>query len=127
MVDLRTDFKDDILDMSENTQRKYRMITNADGTISLVDETVYLQNGDSFGAGDVNNMSIRLNIIRDVLIAGSTQITISSPYITEDSVLSFYTSIYGVNPSKAEVADGSVTLEFPSQTEDMEVGVQING
>lgn len=127
MVDLRTNFKDDILDMSENTQRKYRMVTNGDGTISLVDETVYLQNGDSFGAGDVNNMAIRLNIIRDVLIAGSTQITISSPYITEDSVLSFYTSIYGVNPSKVEVADGSVTLEFPSQEVNMEVGVQING
>lgn len=127
MVDLRTNFKDDILDMSENTQRKYRMITNADGTISLVDETVYLQIGDSFGAGDANNMAIRLNIIRDVLIAGNTQITISSPYITEDSALSFYTSIYGVNPSKVEVAEGSVTLEFPSQEEDMEVGVQING
>lgn len=54
MATLKTNYKDDILDTSVNTQRKYRMVNNADGTISLEDVTVYTQNGDSFGAADIN-------------------------------------------------------------------------
>lgn len=127
MVDLRTDFKDDILDITENSQRKYRMITNDDGTVSFVDETVYTQVGDSFGAGDVNNMTSRLNIIRATLSAGNTQVVVSNGLITTDSILSFYTSVYGLNPSEVLVEDGSVTLKFDAQETDIEVGVQING
>ena len=127
MVDLRTDFKDDILDITENTQRKYRMITNDDGTVSFVDATVYTQVGDSFGAGDVNNMTSRLNIIRATLSAGNTQIVVSNALITTDSVLSFYTSVYGLNPSEVFVEDGSVTLTFDAQETDIEVGVRVDG
>lgn len=127
MVDLRTDFKDDILDITENAQRKYRMITNDDGTVSFVDATVYMQVGDNFGAGDVNNMTSRLNIIRATLTAGNTQIVVSNGLITTDSILSFYTSVYGLNPSEVLVEDGSVTLTFDAQETDIEVGVQING
>ena len=54
METLKTNYKDDILDTSANTQRKYRIVNNADGTISLEDVTVYTQNGDSFGAADIN-------------------------------------------------------------------------
>lgn len=51
---LKEDYLDDILDTSVNEKRKYRMINNADGTISLEDVTEYLQNGDNFGASDIN-------------------------------------------------------------------------
>ena len=61
MADLRTDYKDDILDLTQNTQRKYRMITNDDGTVSFEDVTVYSQIGDSFGAADVNTITNALN------------------------------------------------------------------
>ena len=54
---LRTDYKDDILDLTQNTQRKYRMITNADGTVSFEDVTVYSQVGDSFGASELNEIA----------------------------------------------------------------------
>jgi hypothetical protein len=54
MAQLRTDYKDEILDVSVNTQRKYRQVDNGDGTISFVDATVYSQQGDPFGAGDIN-------------------------------------------------------------------------
>lgn len=54
---LRTDYKDDILDLTQNTQRKYRMITNADGTVSFEDVTVYSQVGDSFGASQLNEIA----------------------------------------------------------------------
>lgn len=58
---LRTDYKDDILDLTQNTQRKYRMVTNNDGTVSFVDMTVYLQVGDSFGSAQLNEISNAVN------------------------------------------------------------------
>lgn len=57
MADLRTDYKDDVLDTTANTQRKYQMTTNEDGTVSFTDVTEYTQVGDSFGAADVNAMN----------------------------------------------------------------------
>lgn len=54
MADLRTDYKDDVLNINTNERRKYRMINNADGTISFKDVTDYVQNGDNFGAFDIN-------------------------------------------------------------------------
>jgi hypothetical protein len=54
MANLKTDYKDDILDSTQNLRRKFRMITNDDGTFSFEDVTDYLQYGDSFGALDIN-------------------------------------------------------------------------
>ena len=53
-LDLRVDYQDDILDSSVNTKRKYNIIENEDGTKSLEDVSVYTQEGDSFGAVDIN-------------------------------------------------------------------------
>lgn len=61
MAQLRTDYQDEILDVSVNTQRKYRQVDNGDGTISFVDETEYSQQGDSFGAGDINATNQAVN------------------------------------------------------------------
>ena len=58
---LRTDYKDDILDLTQNTKRKYRMVTNADGTVSFDDVTVYSQVGDSFGAAELNEIANSVN------------------------------------------------------------------
>lgn len=61
MADLKTNYQDDVLDTSVNERRKYNMITNDDGTISLEDATVYSQEGDSFSAQDINNTNKRIN------------------------------------------------------------------
>lgn len=51
---LKTDYKNDELDTSTNEKRKYNMINNDDGTVSLEDVTTYTQTGDVFGAQDIN-------------------------------------------------------------------------
>ena len=61
MALLKTDYKDDVLDTSVNTSRRYRMITNSDGTVSLEDVTVYLEEGDIFGAVDINKTNEAVN------------------------------------------------------------------
>ena len=79
-LNLKTAYKDDVLDTKQNTKRKFHMIQNEDGTVSFEDVTVYLQVGDSFGAADVNvitealnevssNMDTKLSYIRDLTSA----------------------------------------------------------
>lgn len=60
---LRTDFKDDVFE--EN--RKYRLIENDDGTVSFVDVTIYTQEGDVFGANDINETNAEVNRVANEL------------------------------------------------------------
>lgn len=60
-MSLYENYKDDILNTSVNEKRKYRMINNGDGTVSFEDVTSYTQNGDLFGAEDVNAITRKIN------------------------------------------------------------------
>lgn len=73
MANLPTNFKDDILDTSVNTRRRYRVYENTDGTIELEDVTEYSQVGDEFGSGQINAINTEVNkkldknmIVRDL-------------------------------------------------------------
>lgn len=62
---LRTDYTNDILDTSKNTERKYN-IKNSNGTIveenvTFEDVTDYTQEGSRFGASDINAITTRVN------------------------------------------------------------------
>lgn len=75
----------------------------------------------------LDNHLATFEIIKSTLVAGNTEVTITDERITADSALTCYTSVWGVNPTKVEVSDGSVTLTFYAQSADLEVGVQVNG
>ena len=62
---LKTNYKDDIL-ASGTTVRKYTQITNSDGTVSFVDATEYQQEGDTFGANDINKTNKNVNQINHI-------------------------------------------------------------
>ena len=62
---LRTDYTNDILDTSKNTERKYN-IKNSNGTIveenvTFEDVTEYSQEGSRFGATDINVTNEEVN------------------------------------------------------------------
>ena len=61
MADLKTNYKDDVLDTSKNEKRKFMMIQNDDGTVSFNDATEYTQQGDAFGAADINATNAKIN------------------------------------------------------------------
>lgn len=83
-------------------------------------------NSDQINA--VNEKVTELSLItKATLAAGATSITISDTRITTDSILSFYTSNYGVNPKTASASNGSVTLTFDAQSAALEVGVKVDG
>lgn len=51
---LKTDYQDDILDLTQNANRKFNEVQNQDGSKSFEDVTEYEQEGTPFGAQDVN-------------------------------------------------------------------------
>lgn len=65
MANLKTNYKDDVLDTSKNEKRKFRMIQNEDGTVSFEDVTEYTQIGDTFGAADVNMTNEEINALNE--------------------------------------------------------------
>lgn len=129
MAELKTDYIDDVLDTEKNTRRKYNMITNSDGTVSLEDVTEYTQVGDSFGSKDINATNEILNkfqsFITGTLKVGYTTVYISDNSITTDSMFDIYTNVYGVNPTKVEVTDGTIILVFDAQATEVEVKVRV--
>lgn len=103
---------------------------NQTPTYTVPSELSALENGEKLSAamGKLAKAVRSLIVTRGILPAGETSITILDDRIKEDgNVFTFHTSIYGVNPSSVSVSAGSVTLRFPAQSVDMEVGVQING
>lgn len=57
MAKLKTDFKDDIY----SGARKYTQVKNDDNTISMIDVTDYTQEGDRFGANEINGTNQTVN------------------------------------------------------------------
>ena len=62
---LKTDYKNDILDESMTSRRRYKIINNDDTTVSFVDQTVYTQKGDFLNADDLNLMNENINALND--------------------------------------------------------------
>lgn len=60
-MSLKTNYKDSIF----IGDKKFKMITNSDGTISLKDVTEYSEIGDDFGSNDVNSITTKLNELDD--------------------------------------------------------------
>lgn len=65
-------------------------------------------------------------VVRGVLTTGLTQIALTSPKITTNSLISVYTSIFGISVLLVEVQTGVATITFPAQSVNMEVGITIN-
>ena len=78
MGNFRTDYKDDKLLVATNDKRKYRVIENADGTVSFEDVTVYEHQGDHFGAEEVNAIHAGLNKMPTFVLDKENQVA----YIT---------------------------------------------
>ena len=109
---LKTDYKDDVLDVTQNEKRKYRIINNDDGSVSLEDVTVYLQNGDSFGANEINMINKGVNGVSNALI------TFENVSVSPDSWV--VSSDYPDYPNKAEISvDGVTDAYIPDVTFDV--------
>lgn len=116
-MSLRTDYSDDILDTSINTSRKYNFNKNTDGTYSIVDKTVYTQEGDYFGAADINATNTYVNeLTGQILLDGynSKKTTFNADgSITEVNITTGYSEITTFN------SDGSITQQKYDQDSEL--------
>lgn len=64
--------------------------------------------------------------VSGTLVAGSTSITLSDASITTTSTIDIYTDVFGIQPTNAVVASGSITLTFLSQESDITVKVRVS-
>lgn len=79
---LKTNYVDDAF----TGNRKYRMTTNQDGTVSFTDETSYLQTGDNYGAAQINEANDYIN--KKGITVSSTRTPVSSR--VENQLYFFY-------------------------------------
>ena len=64
---LPVDYVQDVIDTSVTNKRRYKMITNTDGTISLDDVTTYVLKGSEFGMDDANKTNGTVNEVIDAV------------------------------------------------------------
>lgn len=100
MAALKTNYQDDILDVSSNPRRKYKMINNADSSVSFEDISDYTQEGTLFGANDINATNMQVNANTNAL--GGVSISY------DQSTGHFYASKGGII-KKLGSSDGTAT------------------
>ena len=64
--------------------------------------------------------------VTGTLTAGNTSITLSDASITTTSTIDIYTDVFGIQPTNAVVASGSITLTFLAQASDITVKVRVS-
>ena len=64
--------------------------------------------------------------LTDTLTAGNTSITISDDVIEATSTIDIYADVFGIQPTNAVVATGSITLTFLTQASDITVKVRVS-
>lgn len=63
--------------------------------------------------------------VEGTLLAGQTSITLNSSSIKLTSTLEFFTDVFGVCPTNVSVSNGSITLIFDAQANDLGVKVRV--
>lgn len=116
MAELKTTYKDDVLNTSKNTKRKFNMITNSDGTVSFEDVTEYSQVGDAFSATDVNAITEEVNALNTNMNKAIKEITALNSSTNFDEITE--TGIYHVN-----LWTGSGGSSFPNLSNNDKMGI----
>lgn len=83
-----------------------------------------LNTSDKKVLGAINE--VRGTFVTGTLTAGSTSITLSDASITTTSTIDIYVSVFGIQPTNAVVATGSITLTFLAQASDITVKVRVS-
>ena len=87
-----------------------------------------LNTSDDTIVGAINELEARSTYteVTGTLVTGATSITLSDASITTTSTIDIYTDVFGIQPTNAVVATGSITLTFLAQASDITVKVRIS-
>jgi hypothetical protein len=121
---LKENYKDDILDVSVNTKRKYRMTENPDGTVSFDDETEYTQEGDSFGASDMNATNGKVNTLESDIGEINDNLTASKYTDTNATTLEALTNSF-INSIHSSMLENSTIRRKITNNANLWYGIEI--
>lgn len=135
VLDEKVDTKVATTTYNEKMTSLDKAISSANSNISTLTSDLKTANDNiSANKTSIETASTEIDELQDInkittgtLAADETSITITDSRISDSSILSFYTSVYGVSPSAVTVDTGSVTLTFDAQDADMVVGVKVDG
>lgn len=115
---LKTDYKDDKLDTSVNTNRKFEMVQNTDGSYTFTDTTDYTQKGDEFNASVVNGQNTEINLkspINSPTFTGTpTAPTAASG--TDDETVANCAFVNSVKSGLSDAINKKADIESPTLT-----------
>lgn len=111
---LKTNFQDDIINTEVTDKRRYNLINNTDGTISLEDVTTYEQIGSNYGALEINTANGTVNQLIDKVESAESKIN-SVFFLTNQSVLNFTGNTCSISDSRI-TADSLADVYFTSDT-----------
>lgn len=97
----------------------YIYIPNSDTT-----RRIYM-NGREYAEFNGENSESSWIDIQGTLLAGNTSVTLSNPSIKNTSDFEFFTDVFGVCPTNVSVSNGSITLTFDEQANDLGVKVRV--
>ncbi len=106
---LRTDYKNAVF----SGKRKYHLIENEDGTVSLLDATQYSQTGDRFGAKDVNAIGTAVNGLADSIgdaFSGEKAYAVGE-YAIYENILYEFTAAKAAGPWEPDAATPTTIAE----------------
>ena len=90
---LRENYKDYVLDTSKNTKRVYDIVDEngsiVQSNVSLVDKSVYIENGDNFGAKDINATNQAVNESVKSSVAKKIELVSALPASGEEGTVYF--------------------------------------
>lgn len=136
MAKLPTNFQDDILAQSMDGKRRYILTENDDGTTTIEDASTYDQIGSNFGAGHINATNQAVNDLMDAvgmkitvtskLLAGDTTLNFNNAAIKTTSYIDVYSDVFGVSPTNMTVINGTVSMTFDAQSQDVNIAIRIS-
>ena len=95
---------------------------------SIPARAIKYEGSSGLSATDVNSAidEVYGKWLTATLTTGSTTVTISDASITTTSTIDIYVSEFGIQPTNAVVATGSITLTFLAQASDITVKVRVS-
>ena len=101
-----------------------RLLAIANKILKGIDYSSDLKTSSNNIVGAINE--VNGTYVTGTLTAGSTSLTLSDPSITTSSTIDIYVSTFGIQPTNAVVATGSITLTFLAQASDISVKVRVS-
>lgn len=120
---------DDIKGVKSITKAEYETLDDKTGSYVVIDEDYDILSGeigykDTTVENALDELNISLKGVTQTLVTGETSLTFTDESISTDSTVDIYSTLYGLCAKDVSVTNGSITLTFDAQTEDIDVKVR---